>query len=232
MELRHLITYYLWSRSFSHKELAKILNTTEKIILEYESGRLFPDCIEAEKIQKLLAIPKIKFWTIYFNNLMRILGSNKSYNLLNYDEQKKYVDNSIKLRKQFKHNATPSDECHFLNTKYELNPQTFSTVLSVRLRFGLSNVDLKKQKKQLAKKYEIDVKEFEKILKGILPTFKQLKKIINHNAPGIDREFLLSGYVSQVIEKLDLNLFVDDEINNEALFSLNRMGRDQVFRKK
>lgn len=233
MEFRHLITYYFWSRGFSHQEVAKFLGISEEMVLQWESGHIFPNPDEAKHIQETLKIPKIKFWTIYFNTQMRILGNSKSGSLLPYKDQVKCIEQSKKFRESIPHKSIPGDECGLGFGQYELNPMMFSTLMSVKAnRFPDNDKKNDEKKVELSKQYEMDLKSLNEIIEGRLPTAKELDLIIQRTSPGVDREMLLSGYISQVINDFTLDLFYDDPVSEETIHVLNRMGRDQVFRKK
>lgn len=237
MLFKHLITHYLWSRSFSHKELSNLLGVKERDVMNWEDG-IVPDPKLAFQIQQKLSYPKIKFWDIYFRSISIDLGEDLSFDLLNYEEFNEYLNVSKNYRKNLKHKAIPSDECSYLfdSSYYNQNPQDLNTVLSIKLKYSYNKKTKKsfyKQKdvKKLADSFELSIDSMNKLLNST-PTREELTKLIQRSPPGYERDSILLGYFSLLIKEFDLGLFLDRSLDKSTIYQLERMGREKVFRKK
>lgn len=231
MLFRQLITHYLWTRSFSHSELAEILEIEENIVLDWEKG-VIPTPAEVHSFQKALSYPKLDLWEYYFKTLSLELGGSFKLFLRDYKEQEEMLQNSKLHRKLFKHNSLPADECEYGLGGYEQNPQDLTTVLSLKIRQSSGFKETKGSRKKVADHYEIDQSQLDYILEGNLPSLDVVKKLVYRSNIGFDRDRVVHGYFSQIIKQFQLGIFIDSKVDEETLYILDRMGRDQVFRNK
>lgn len=224
MLFKHLVTEFRWSRSFSLKELSKFSEISEKKIVSWEKGHI-PLPKDALRFQKALAYPRIKFWSCYFKSLCVEFDINLDLDLQNYEDQAKLIEHSRSLRSLLNHKSIPHDEVVW-QFSHNLNPQNINTVLMVQSKFSKKGVASEKDLISLAKKYELDISVIKRLIKEKEePSFEELTVLIERSDPGYDRERMLLGYFSLLVEKYELNLFLDKHASEGYLQQLEKLSK-------
>lgn len=236
MNFKQLVTHYLWSRSFTEKELSRLLGVKEKRIFEWKKG-ILPTPSEVLGFQESTAYPLEKIWMVYFNSISLKLGEDLPVETSSYQDQLNYLKASQTHRRFTNGNSIPSDEVFHssfisLREDFALNPQDLPTVLQVQMRHKNNGDAHDKDLKKLAAHYEIDVKELSKLISDThFPSLEEVENLLNHSSPGYEKRRILLGYYSTIIKFFNLPLYLSEPFSASDLSQLTELS-NVSFNKK
>ena len=202
----YFLKSYLWTSSFTVKEMAKFTGIKSSR-LDNLIKKDLPTPEEVQGLVKKLSLDKQMAWTAFFNSILMSFHQEPNVVLRDYQSFKKMLLNNRKNRKKLKHHSIPADECFV-----ELLPETYSLndmTLANKLKYGLKVKMDKKQKQLLAKDFKMTPNRLDKILKGDIPTIAEITEMYFNERFHPFADSVIRAYLSQVNQKLNLGYKID-----------------------
>lgn len=215
-QFSYFLKSYLWTASFTIKEVSKMTGLSPKRIEQILNNQL-PNPEEVVTLINKLKLDKTLTWTAFFNSVLLDFHQEPNVVLRDYNNFKTMLLNNKKYRKQFKHNSIPSDEVWV-----DLLPEDFSLndiTLASKIKYGLHIKLDKKNKAILAKDFSLTLKRLDEIVRGQIPTEKELTNIYFSQKVHPFGDSVLRAYISQVNKKLKLG-FKIDYLNERSYLNL------------
>lgn len=218
--LVYLIKSYCRTSSYSVGEVAKLAKMKESELRKWLDPNFLPEAESVKKFAKNVKIPSILIWEAYFNSVQLWDHESPDYRLVSYEEYKNMIKFNRRNRKQFDHRSSPWDEGFEIFGEMSLNSLSLGDLLMVEQ--GKHEGQLTAS--QMKKKYKMSEDRIKQVIKGAIPTVKELDRLTVEE-DNYTKRSRLKGYVAQVIVKYKLDFYLMENHSVAYLNLLNRVVR-------